>query len=77
MNKGKLSIFHPNMVVTKQIQLYFVLYIGHILHAGSVTVLSKQQKVREKEEKGPAFLAGTGYSNQHFIISEAMYVPDC
>lgn len=36
------------MAVTKQSQLCFVLYMNHILHAGSVTVISKQQKVREK-----------------------------
>lgn len=63
MNKGKFSNFHPNMAVTKQSQLCFVLYISHILHAGFVTVIFKQQKVREKGMKGPAFLAVVGYSN--------------
>lgn len=48
MNKGKLSIFHPNVAVTKQSQLYFVLYISHILHSESVAVISLHQNVREK-----------------------------
>lgn len=38
---------HPNKAVTKQSQLCFVLSISHILHAGSFTVISKQQNVRE------------------------------
>ena len=46
MDDGKLSIFHPSMAVTKQSRLYFVLYISHILHVGSVRVISTQQKVR-------------------------------
>lgn len=55
---NKLSIFHTNMAATKQSQLGFVLYISHILHAGSVTVItviSKQQKVREKRREGACF----------------------
>lgn len=46
MDKSKLSIFHPYMAVTKQSKLYFVLFISHILHVGSVRVISMQQKVR-------------------------------
>lgn len=56
MNKGKLSIFHSNVVVTKQSQLYFMLYISHILHSGSVTVISLHQNVkRKKKRKGLPF----------------------
>lgn len=42
MDEGKLSIFHPNMAVTKQ----GLLYISHILHVGSVRAISTQQQVR-------------------------------
>lgn len=42
MDEGKLSIFLPNMAVTKQ----GLLYISHISHVGSVRAISTQQQVR-------------------------------
>lgn len=48
-------------------QLCFVLYLSHILHAGSVTVISKQQIIREKRRERACL------SGRHGLLQLTLY----